>query len=86
MNGGAFMDETLILFEPDICLGYWVSDRHGANLAMYREGVVHGKTPEEAALATWSGRHYAKAGYTNVVVETAEPNVVSARFTRPAGL
>lgn len=44
--------------------GTWV---YGDNLAEFNRLTGLGMTPEEAALATWTGERAAKAGYTKVV-------------------
>lgn len=66
--------------------GKWLD---GSNHTQYFAGIARGLTPEQAAIATWSGQQAARYGYSRVELVEAQYNtlfknhVVTVIFAKP---
>jgi len=85
IRAGEELDDALRFFATqghpvDAISGDW---SFGRNLSEFHRALSEGKTPEEAALSTWTGKRAARNGYTRAQVDRMDSAEVRVRFLKP---
>lgn len=84
-SGAEMFREAMRVFGPNVkgVRGVWVgSGTLKDNFLTYKALIQAGKTPEEAAMGTFTGKMAVRAGFTKVKVTTDEALRVIVEFTR----